>query len=73
MRPNNSTDNAVFHHLHELINSGWWGSVSLRIESGHIAHVYKEESLKPETLKNPCKTYLPKKDEPNETYDTLPK
>ena len=71
MLPNNSTDNAVFHHLHQLIDSGWWGSVSLRIESGHIAHVYKEESLKPETLRNPSKTYSPAKDEPHANYEAL--
>lgn len=56
---------AVFQYLHQLANSNYWGSVSLRMEGGRIVHLYKEESIKPETLFKQTPT---SKDEPSNAH-----
>jgi hypothetical protein len=52
MIPNDrcSTNNAALTFVQHLIDSRFWGSISLRLEAGRVVHLYKEESLKPESL-----------------------
>jgi hypothetical protein len=46
-----ATTDAVLGYLRQLLDSGYWGSVSLRMEGPRgIVHVYREESIKPESL-----------------------
>ena len=56
-----ATADAVLGYLRQLLDSGYWGSVSLRMEGPRgIVHLYREESIKPESLIK--QTYVSKDD-----------
>lgn len=38
-------------YIRALTDQGFWGTLTLKFQSGQVIHVVKEESLKPEQLK----------------------
>ena len=70
MQASNSHEinNAALTFIQHLLDSNYWGSISLRMESGRIVHLYKEESIKPESLSKPRNS----KDEPYAHHRNVP-
>jgi hypothetical protein len=53
MRPTDAhrVSNSALQFLRQLIDSQYWGSVSFRLEGERgVVHIYKEQSIKPESL-----------------------
>jgi hypothetical protein len=44
------SDHSVLSFLRQLADERYWGTVTVKYENGHIVHLRKEESLKPEQL-----------------------
>jgi hypothetical protein len=50
-------------YLRRLGESGFWGSITLKIENGVVVHIKKEENIKPSSLSELPREYA------NRTHD----
>ncbi len=74
MQPGDShaINDAAMKVVQRLLDSRYWGSVTLRLEGERgVVHIYREESIKPESLIKEVPTS--EKDEPYAHHRNLPK